>query len=241
VNPDETAVSKSGAVEACGGLAPGVTDLPIQRIEQSVHPTGNQVTDLERLKAASSRSNDILKASCPSEIPLTPLGRLDAVEKRLDVMMQAVQVVRDPLDDFYNSLTDEQRRNIDAKAGKPQSGAKATGLPALCDQRAASFSQLPVDRIEKTIRLTQQQRGAFDDLKSASSKAASEMRTSCPSQTPPTIVTRLGAVDLRLAAMLQAVKTLRPALDNFYAALNDEQKARFNTMGQPWSQSARGG
>jgi hypothetical protein len=98
-----------------------------------------------------------------------------------------------------------------------------------------------VDRIEKTIRLNQQQRGAFDDLISASSKAASEMRTSCPSQTPPTIVTRLGAVDLRLAAMLQAVKTLRPALDNFYAALNDEQKARFNTMGQPWSQSARGG
>jgi LTXXQ motif family protein len=55
------------------------------------------------------------------------------------------------------------------------------------------------------------------------------------------MVTRLGAVDLRLAAMLQAAKTLRPALDNFYAALNDEQKARFNTMGQSRSQSARGG
>jgi hypothetical protein len=242
VNPDETAVSKSGAVEACGGLAPGVTDLPLQRIEQSVHPTGNQVTDLERLKAASSQSNEILKASCPSEIPLTPLGRLDAVEKRLDAMTQAVQVVRGPLDDFYNSLTDEQRRSFDAMtAEKPQSGAKAMGLPALCDQRATSFSQLSVDRIEKTIRLNQQQRGAFDDLISASSKAASEMRTSCPSQMPPTIMTRLGAVDLRLVAMLQAVKTLHPALDNFYAALNDEQKARFNTMGQPWSQSARGG
>jgi hypothetical protein len=126
-------------------------------------------------------------------------------------------------------------------AEKPQSGAKAMGLPALCDQRATSFSQLSVDRIEKTIRLNQQQRGAFDDLISASSKAASEMRTSCPSQMPPTIMTRLGAVDLRLVAMLQAVKTLHPALDNFYAALNDEQKARFNTMGQPWSQSARGG
>ena len=242
VNADETVMSKSSAAEACGGLAPGVTDLPIHRIERSVHPTGNQVTGLEHLKAASSQANDILKTSCPGEIPLTPPGRLEVVEKRLDAMMQAVQVVRGPLDDFHNSLTDEQRRKFDAMtAGKPQSGAKATGLPALCDQRAASFSQLPVDRIEQTIRLTEQQRGAFDSLKSRSSKAASELRASCPSQMPSTIVTRLGAVDLRLSAMLQVVKTLRPALDNFYAALNDEQKARFNTMGQPWRQSSLGG
>ena len=249
VNPDETAISKSGTVEACGGLAPGVTDLPMQRIEQSIHPTGNQVTGLEHLKAASSQANDILKASCPSQIPLTPLGRLDAVEKRLAAMIQAVQVVRGPLYEFYNSLTDEQRRNFDAMGtAKLQSGAKArgavpaaTGLPALCDERAASFSQLPVERIEQTIRLTQQQRGAFDTLKSTSSKAASEVRTSCPSQMPQTIVDRLGAVDTRLIAMLQAVKTLHPALDDFYASLDDEQKAHFNTMGQPWSRSSRGG
>ena len=239
VNPDE----------ACGGLAPGVTDLPMQRIEQSIHPTGTQITGLEHLKAASSQANDILKASCPSEIPLTPLGRLDAVQKRLAAMIQAVQVVRGPLYEFYNSLTDEQRRNFDAMgAAKLQNGAKApasapaaTGLPALCDQRAASFSQLPVERIEETIRLTQQQRGAFDTLKSASSKAASEIRTSCPSQMPQTVVDRLGAVDTRLIALLLAVKTLHPALDEFYASLDDEQKAHFNTMGQPWSRSSRGG
>jgi len=239
VNPDE----------ACGGLAPGVTDLPMQRIEQSIHPTGTQVTGLEHLKAASSQANDILKASCPSEIPLTPLGRLDAVQKRLAAMIQAVQVVRGPLYEFYNSLTDEQRRNFDAMgAAKLQNGAKApasapaaTGLPALCDQRAASFSQLPVERIEETIRLTQQQRGAFDTLKSASSKAASEARTSCPSQMPQTVVDRFGAVDTRLIALLLAVKTLHPALDEFYASLDDEQKAHFNTMGQPWSRSSRGG
>ena len=249
VNPDETAISKSGTVEACGGLAPGVTDLPMQRIERSIHPTGTQVTGLEHLKAASSQANDILKASCPSQIPLTPLGRLDAVQKRLAAMIQAVQVVRGPLYEFYNSLTDEQRRNFDALgAAKLQNGAKApasvpaaTGLPALCDQRAASFSQLPVERIEETIRLTQQQRGAFDTLKSASSKAASEVRTSCPSQMPETVVDRLGAVDTRLIALLLAVKTLHPALDEFYASLDDEQKAHFNTMGQPWSRSSRGG
>jgi hypothetical protein len=130
---------------------------------------------------------------------------------------------------------------------KFQSGAKAQGsvsansLPALCEQQMVSFSQLPVERFEETVRLTQQQREALDSLKSASAKAAIEVGTSCPNQMPQSIVDRLGAVDLRLAAILQAVKTLHPVLDNFYASLDDEQKARFNTMGQPWSNSARGG
>jgi hypothetical protein len=36
----------------------------------------------------------------------------------------------------------------------------------------------------------------------------------------------------RLQAMLRAVETIQPALSDFYAALNDDQKARFNTMGK---------
>jgi hypothetical protein len=35
----------------------------------------------------------------------------------------------------------------------------------------------------------------------------------------------------RLDAMLQAVRTVRPALEKFYLLLNDEQKARFNALG----------
>ncbi|HEY1614918.1 MAG TPA: Spy/CpxP family protein refolding chaperone [Rhizomicrobium sp.] len=35
-----------------------------------------------------------------------------------------------------------------------------------------------------------------------------------------------------LQAMLQAVQTIRPALADFYNALSDEQKARFNTVGR---------
>jgi hypothetical protein len=36
------------------------------------------------LADALSKARAIVEASCPSEPPLTPLGRLDAVEKRLD-------------------------------------------------------------------------------------------------------------------------------------------------------------
>jgi hypothetical protein len=40
--------------------------------------------------------------------------------------------------------------------------------------------------------------------------------------------------------MTSAVSTVRPALDDFYASLSDEQKARFNTMGQAQAQAGGG-
>jgi hypothetical protein len=46
--------------------------------------------------------------------------------------------------------------------------------------------------------------------------------------TPPA---RLTAVGARLDTLLWAVKTVRSALDDFYASLNDEQKANFDAIG----------
>jgi hypothetical protein len=44
---------------------------------------------------------------------------------------------------------------------------------------------------------------------------------------------RLDTVETRLNVMADAIKSVRPDLQNFYASLSDEQKARFNTMGPP--------
>ena len=41
--------------------------------------------------------------------------------------------------------------------------------------------------------------------------------------------------------MTAAVKTVRPALADFYSSLTDEQKARFNTLGPPKTTSSRQG
>jgi LTXXQ motif family protein len=46
--------------------------------------------------------------------------------------------------------------------------------------------------------------------------------------TPPA---RLAALAKQLDTMLQAVKLVRPALENFYATLSDEQKAQFEAIG----------
>jgi hypothetical protein len=43
------------------------------------------------------------------------------------------------------------------------------------------------------------------------------------------------SAETRLNAMANAIKSVRPALESFYAALDDEQKARFNMIGPPLS------
>jgi LTXXQ motif family protein len=113
--------------------------------------------------------------------------------------------------------------------------AASTGggtLTTLCERQAASFTKLPVQEIEEIVKPKDQQQTVFENLKQASAQAADELKTTCPAQTPATPVARLEAASSRLQALVQAVKTVRPTLGAFYASLSDEQKARFNNMGQ---------
>jgi hypothetical protein len=227
--------------QTCTGLAPGVTDLPVDRIERAVQPSADQARALEDFKAASRQASDVVKASCPSEVPLTPIGRLDAVQKRFQAMIQAIQLVRSPLEAFHNSLSEEQRQRFDAlgtETGSANPAARAStsnDVVSLCDQRAGSFTQLPVQRVEQTMELNKQQQDAFDELKQASIKAAAELQNSCPRGDLQNPIERLTAVEKRLTAMVAAMEDLRPALNRFYASLSDEQKARFNTIGRTQS------
>jgi ABC-type transporter MlaC component len=246
----ETTGSISGnpdLAQSCGGLAPGVTDLPIENIQQSLQLTDDQLKSLNALKAASSQASDTLKGSCSSELSLTPLGRLDTVEKRLDGMVQAWGILRTPLDDFYNSLNDEQRQRFAALG--PASNARSNrrgsvsgdNLAALCNSRTEGFTQLPVQRVEQAVKPTQQQKEALEKLKVASTDAANQLQASCPAQSPQSAIDRFDAVGKRLNAMVGAVKTVRPALADFYSTLTDEQKARFNNLGPPQATSSRPG
>jgi hypothetical protein len=227
--------------QSCSGFAPGVTGFPIDRIRHAIQPTGEALMALDELNDASSKASNALSASCPSESPLTPLARLDAVETRLEAMRKAIQIVRAPLASLYGSLSDEQRQRLDAIAaeenrrGRRTAAAGPSGadmLASLCGSQADSFTRLPVQRIEEVVKPTGPQQTALDQLNQVSAKAADDLRASCPAQTGETPTARLDAMNNRLDAMVQAAKTLRPTLGAFYASLSDEQKAQFNSMGQ---------
>jgi hypothetical protein len=152
-------------------------------------------------------------------------------------MLQAVQVMRTPLEDFYDRLTDEQKQRFQAIGGGTEETRGRDELAALCNDQSGSFTQLPLERIDQIIQPTHDQQSALDQLNTASSKAASELQASCPTGAPSAPKDRLDAITKRLNNMIQAVNIVRPALESFYASLSDEQKARFNVMGQPQGQT----
>jgi hypothetical protein len=227
------AETNTAAIESCTGLAPGVTNLPIDQIRQSVHPTADQEAALDDLSAASSQAGDLIKSSCPSAVPLTPIGRLDAAEQRLDATIKAIQLVRSPLERFYQALSDEQRQRFNAMNGSREGAPSAANMTAACSQGAGNFVDLPVQRIEQVVQPTAQQQSAFDNLKKAAQNASDQLQSSCPTAVPKSPVARVDTVETRLTAMANAIKSVRPDLNNFYASLSDEQKAKFNTMGPP--------
>ena len=215
-------------LESCSGLVPGVTNLSIDQIRQTINPTADQGAALDDLSAASSLAKDVIRSSCPSSIPLTPVGRLDATERRLVALIKAVQIVRSPLVTFYEALSDEQRRQFNEMQ---VSSARAHSAASLCNQQAGSLIDLPGELIEEVLHPAPGQEGALDDLRKATQRAADQLKSSCPTAVPQSPVARLDAIETQLKATEDAIRAVRPALENFYASLSDEQKARFNIMG----------
>lgn len=224
--------SATNDAATCGGLAPGVDSVPVDRIRRAIKPTDQQNDILNQLQQASSKADGILQASCPKAPPLTPVGRLEAIATRLQAMIQAIDLIRPPLVKLDQSLDDKQREAFD-KLGRSSRHARGPqqDLAALCKQETASFTALPITRIQDQVQPTVEQKLAFDTLKSASQTAAQKLDASCPSEMPKTVTERFDALRKRLTALNDAATSLKPALAQFYAVLSDEQKARFNIIG----------
>jgi hypothetical protein len=96
-----------------------VPAIAVDRISGAVKPDDKQRASLNALRDAAGKADDAVLASCPKDAPLTPTGRLDAVKARLQAMANAVDSVKQPLQDFYSSLSDEQKAKMDALTMPP--------------------------------------------------------------------------------------------------------------------------
>jgi hypothetical protein len=225
--------------QICSDPGKGITSWPFQQIEQAVRPNAEQRRLLDDVKRAAGAAAETFKASCDTNFPLTPPGRLAAMTSRLDATLQAVRIVRPALEAFYNSLTDEQKARFTAigpdDIGKDRARAARTGQQQdakACSGEKAGLTNLPIERIEDAVRPTQQQQAALDRLDQATTQAVGILMNACPDVVALTPVGRLEAMEKRLEAMAQAGQTVQPAMEEFYASLSNEQKARFNTLGQ---------
>jgi LTXXQ motif family protein len=239
--PTRTTPSVPGRVaqatrEFCADQAKGIVAWPFEQIEAAIQPTSEQRNLIESLKAAAAKANAQFKEACPDTVPLTPPGRLQAMTMRLQATLDAVKTVRPALEAFYQSLSDEQKARFNELGPdfvKQRQGAAvqaAQGAQAECGGAKAALSGLAIDRIEDLVRPTDAQSAALDRLDDAIQKALDRLQAACPTAAALTPVGRLEAMQQRLEAMIAAANAVRPALDDFYAALDDEQKARFNRL-----------
>jgi hypothetical protein len=157
------------------------------------------------------------------------------MQRRIEAMIAAVQTVQPPLEKFYALLSDEQKAKLTA-LGNDQRQSNNTGdttgsLPANCGAAQSGVMEWPAAEIDQTVRPTDAQRASLTALQNATSQAADLLKTSCATNDPLTPPARLAAVGKRLDTMLQAVKIVNAALNDFYGSLSDEQKARFEAIG----------
>jgi hypothetical protein len=155
------------------------------------------------------------------------------MQQRIEAMIAAVQTVQPPLEKFYGLLSDEQKARLTALGqDQHQTTEKTAGtLAQSCGAAQPGVIEWPTAEIDQTVRPTDAQRASLVALQDATTHAVDLLKASCLTDDPLTPPARLAAVGKRLDTMLQAVKMVGSALNDFYGTLSDEQKAQFEAIG----------
>ncbi|MGH6643970.1 MAG: Spy/CpxP family protein refolding chaperone, partial [Bradyrhizobium sp.] len=229
--------------QMCGDDSRAIAGLPIDQIQFTVHPTEAQFAALDELGNASIAAAQNIRAACPSQVILTAPGRLAVMQQRIEAMVSAVAAVRPPLEKFYGLLDDEQKarfnaladdqRRVAAARGAAQGAAQevAQGTAQGCSAALPAALAWPTSEIEARLHPNDTQRATLQVLQDTSAEAAEMLKSACQPDDVMTPPARFAAIGKRLEIMLQAVKQVRAALEDFYATLNDEQKAQFEAIG----------
>ena len=222
--------------------------FPADRITAAVQPNELQRTALDELVTAWMAAQDSIRAACPAQAPATAAQRLGLMQARLETMIKATEAIAPPLAKFQGLLDDNQKAKLDGLA-KERRAALAAGqpkdaqAPAACEagydprydvQAQRQYEQLvqqqwPAD-IASTLKRDDTARARLEVLQDTTLRTM-ETLSVCPTKSAATPQARLTAVKARLQTMLQSVKGVGDALDDFEADLSDEQKAGFEAMG----------
>jgi hypothetical protein len=221
--------------QMCGDDSRDIAGLPIDQIQNAIQPDDAQRAALDDLANASVKAAQDIKAACPTKIALTAPARLAAMQTRIEAMISAVGTVQPPLQKFYGLLTDDQKTRLNA-LGEDQRRAdaaknKSGSLAGNCSAAEPGVTGWPSAEIDAKVHPTDAQRASLAALQDATAKAADMLKASCQESQAITPPARLEAVGKRLEIMLQAIKSVRTALDDFYGKLSDEQKAQFEAIG----------
>jgi len=203
----------------------------VERLRAEIGPNAEQMERLQRLGGAINAAAGYLAKSCPTDIPQQPTARLQLMDSQIEVLTMAVDIIHQPLQEFDQSLTDEQRAKFfgEATVKSARSARSDKTRPRACGAYSTAIDW-SIDQIDKSVQPTDQQRTALTDVQQAFGKAASDLEAHCPTSVPRSAVERLEAIEARLDATWRAILSIQVALQDFESKLSDEQKNRLQTM-----------
>ena len=128
---------------------------------------------------------------------------------------------------WARSYADVMRSVVSPAASPRRPGpAKGEAIAGMCAPQATKRADGPLDRLEQTIALTDEQRAKLQDLRTAVSAAVERGQAACRDAPPATPTDRLKAMMDGLWAMRDADILFRTPLDSFYRSLTDEQTGK---------------
>ena len=213
----------------CSDHAGELSSLPIEQIRQTMRLSEEQHAMLDDLRKASVEAAQTIHAACPTEAASTPSGRLAAMQRRLEAMKSAIARLRTPFEEFYESLDDDQKAELTAL--NDQRAPFAPKVPAAQSCTPPEALPWPAAEIEAKLHLSETQREQLGAVSRMTAFAKNTLNFDCQPDDNLTPPDRLATADTRLDAMLDAIKQVAPALDDFLATLSEEQKAQFETIG----------
>ena len=213
----------------CSDHAGELSSLPIEQIRQTMRLSEEQHAMLDDLRKASVEAAQTIHAACPTEAASTPSGRLAAMQRRLEAMKSAIARLRTPFEEFHKSLDDDQKAELAAL--NDQRAPFAPKVPAAQSCTPPEALPWPAAEIEAKLHLSEAQREQLGAVSRMTAFAKNTLNFDCQPDDNLTPPDRLATADTRLDAMLDAIKQVAPALDDFLATLSEEQKAQFETIG----------
>jgi LTXXQ motif family protein len=243
-------------VRGCLQQATEFQSWPYDAIIQIASPDDAQRSALEALRASTTAAAERLTAECPRDEAEPSGDRLVAAEQAVDTVTSSFEAVEPSLRAFFAALDDEQKarlmRELSSSGRQAREGdrtrergerrsrrrsvsAAARGGEAnlgagICENFAAALRGWPIREIERSVRLSETQRVAFYELVTSSLKAADTLAGACPAENALTPLGRLTQMRARLLTVREATTAIRPALTQFYDALDQGQKVRFAAM-----------
>jgi LTXXQ motif family protein len=220
-------------VLTCGEDVADVTALPIDQYHQALEPTEALGPAVDDLALAVTKAVQGIKISCPAEMALTAPARMAALQRRVEAMIAAVELVQPPLEKFYGLLNDEQKAKVNALGMGPPPPGKPDDSPfADCGPSLLAGLELPAAAIDRVVHLSDDQRKSLLALQNTDTQAGADLlKVTCGLEMPITPPARVAAVRKRLDVLIAAVVTVSAAVNDFYGTLSDEQKAKIQAVG----------